>query len=307
LELRQLRYFMAVAEELSFTRAAERLNLSQPPLSQQISSLEVELGAKLFVRTSRRVELSDCGKALLPHVEAIFGHVDEGRKHVRRVSEGMQGRIHIGLTGSHFLGPFPRFIRQFRESRPSVDLVLHELAPNEQLARLRSSKLDLCFERGAARSTDLESMLLWKDEAVVAMPHGHRFCARKLIQLHELADEDFVFLLKGSSTYERSVRDACIASGFEPLIVQQVLEVPAILNLVGAGLGISVVPASLARMRSDAVTSCRLASSPNRPAITADVHLIRRPEETRSMVLEFADALLTWSAEQVGVVDEKNN
>lgn len=298
MEIRQLRYFLAVATELSFTKAAKTLNVSQPPLSHQIASLEEELGALLFERTSRRVELSECGKALLPHVQAIFKHWDEARLHVHRVAQGMVGRLHVGLTGSHFLGPFPRFIREFRQARPAVDLVLHEMPPADQLTALRNFNLDLCFERGVTRHKDLSAQLLWRDDAVVAMPQGHRLAHRRSIHLRELADEDFVFLRSGSSTFEKTLCEACRVAGFEPRIVQQVVEVPAVLNLVAAGLGVSVVPGSLARLRADTVASCRLIAPAEGPPVSADVYLISKAGESRPLVLEFAESLRTWAAGQ---------
>ena len=298
MEIRQLRYFVAVANELSFTQAAKKLNVSQPPLSHQIASLEEELGARLFERTSRRVELSECGKALLPHVQAMFRQWEEARSHVHRVAQGMVGCLHIGLTGSHFLGPFPRFITEFRQERPEVDLVLHEMPPTDQITALRDSDLDLCFERGVSHHKGLLAQLLWRDDAVLAMPQGHRLAHRKSVHLCELANENFVFLRSGSSSFETALMEACRAAGFEPRIVQQVVEVPAVLNLVAAGLGVSVVPGSLARLRADTIASCRLVEPPKGQAVSADVYLISKVGESRPLVLEFSQSLMNWAVEQ---------
>ena len=125
MELRQLRYFTVLADELSFTRAAQRLHVSQPPLSFQIASLETELGARLFDRTSRSVALSEAGKAFLPHAQAVLARLEEARSHVTRVASGLQGRVQVGLAGSHFLGPFPQFIQQFRLQRPGLEVCWH--------------------------------------------------------------------------------------------------------------------------------------------------------------------------------------
>ena len=110
MELRQIKYFVAVSDELSFTRAAQKLHVSQPPLSFQIASLETELGARLFDRTSRSVQLSEAGKAFLPHAQAVLARLDEAARHVQRVAAGLDGRVQVGLAGSHFFGPFPKFI-----------------------------------------------------------------------------------------------------------------------------------------------------------------------------------------------------
>jgi DNA-binding transcriptional LysR family regulator len=295
LELRQIRYFAAVADELSFTRAAARLNVSQPPLSQQIANLEEELAARLFERTSRSVQLTEAGKALLPHVHAILQRIEEARVHVKRVAQGIEGRVNIGLSGSHFLGPFPQFIKHYRTVRPAVDVALHEMAPAQQLAGIRDGRIDLSFERGMPTHEDLVGHLLWRDPAVVAVPLGHPLAARPSIRLAELRDEDFVSLRIGSSTFQRQVYDACVAEGFEPRVVQQVLEVPAVLNLVAAGLGISVVPGSLASLRRDALACCRLEMPRAAPQLTADVYLMGRRDEHSPVVTEFSEALRVWA------------
>ncbi|MGV3571284.1 MAG: LysR substrate-binding domain-containing protein [Ramlibacter sp.] len=307
MELRQLRYFAAVAAELSFTKAAARLSVSQPPLSQQIANLEEEFGARLFNRTSRRVELSEAGQALLPHVHAILDRLDEARLHVSRVAQGVEGRVNIGLSGSHFLGPFPQFIQHFRTQRPAVDVVLHEMAPAQQLAALHDGRVDLSFERGRPAQEGLVGHLLWRDAAVVAVPLGHPLAARATVHLSELAHEDFVSLRFGSSTFQSQVYNACVTQGFEPRVVQQVLEVSAVLNLVAAGLGISVVPGSLGRLRGDGVACCRLELPEKVAPITADVYLMRRRHERSRVVLEFSEALQAWAAERAGgLVDPRH-
>jgi LysR family transcriptional regulator, benzoate and cis,cis-muconate-responsive activator of ben and cat genes len=294
-DLRQLRFFAAVATELSFTKAARKLHISQPPLSHQINVLEAELGTRLLIRTSRSVQLSEAGKALLPHALAIFERLDEARLHVQRVVEGLEGRIKIGLTGSHFLCPLPKFIKEFRQSRPGVEIVLQEMPPIDQISALRESRLDLCFERGAPVDTDLAADLLWQDQTIVVLPLGHRLAARNRLRLRDLRSEDFVFLRLGSSLFARSLYAACISAKFEPRIVQQVVEVPAVLNLVAAGLGVSVIPKSIVRLRPDAVVVCKLIQESDANPISADIYLVRRADELRPVILEFVRALLQWS------------
>jgi LysR family transcriptional regulator, benzoate and cis,cis-muconate-responsive activator of ben and cat genes len=294
-DLRQLRFFAAVATELSFTKAARKLHISQPPLSHQINVLEAELGTRLLIRTSRSVQLSEAGKALLPHALAIFERLDEARLHVQRVVEGLEGRIKIGLTGSHFLGPLPKFIKEFRQSRPGVEIVLQEMPPIDQISALRESRLDLCFERGAPVDTDLAADLLWQDQTIVVLPLGHRLATRNRLRLRDLRSEDFVFLRLGSSLFARSLYAACISAKFEPRIVQQVVEVPAVLNLVAAGLGVSVIPKSIVRLRPDAVVVCKLIQESDANPISADIYLVRRADELRPVILEFVRALLQWS------------
>jgi DNA-binding transcriptional LysR family regulator len=298
MDLRQLRYFHAVASELSFTKAAEKLNISQPPLSQKIAGLEEELGTRLFVRSSRRVELSEPGKVLLVHVEGILRSIDDARIHVRRVAKGAEGHVNIGLTGSHFLGPFPRFICLFREGQPGVELVLHEMPPTDQIRAVRDGTLDICFERASLTYHDLTADLLWRDRPVAVLPIGHPLSGRKSLHLRELADEDFVSLRVGSSIFQKNLYDACGAAGFEPRVVQQVVEVPAILNLVAAGLGVSVVPMALAMFRSGSVATVSLELPSKGPVLSADVYMIKRKTELRPVVLKFGIALQKWASSQ---------
>lgn len=298
MELRQLRYFTVLASELSFTRAAYKLNMSQPPLSYQIASLEAELGARLFNRTSRSVELSSAGKALLPHALAVLQRIEAAREQVARVAQGVEGRVTIGLAGSHFLGPFPQFIKQFREKRPGIEVVLQEMRPADHVQALRAGQLDISLTRGQPADEQLVSVLLWRDPVVLAVPLGHRLATRTRIRLLELKDEDFVFLRLESSVFAQGVFDACVTAGFSPRIVQQVIEIPSVLNLVAAGLGMSLVPASLARMRRDTLAVCNLSQHLQARAggeVSADVYLVRRSDEQPPAVHEFADALRDWA------------
>lgn len=292
MELRQLRYFTVLAAELSFTRAARKLHVSQPPLSFQIGKLETDLGARLFDRTSRSVELSEAGKAFLPHALAVLARVEEARSHVKLVASGLEGRIKLGLSGSHFLGPLPAFIQQFRTARPGVEIVLHEMRPADHLAALREGRLDISISRNTVAAGPLQSNLLWRDPVVAALPLTHRLASRKAIRLADLKAENFVFLRLDSSALALRLFEACVASGFTPRIVQQVAEVPAVVNLVAAGLGVALVPVSMARLRADAVAICRLgAGMPD-----GDVHAVTRIDEPQPAVREFTRDLLGWAA-----------
>jgi len=291
MELRQLRYFTVLAEELSFTRAARRLHLSQPPLSFQIANLEQELGVRLFHRTSRSVELSEAGKALLSHARSVLEQLDEAREHVRRVAEGLEGRVRVGLSGSHFLGPLPQFIREFRERRPLVEISLQEMRPVDHLQALRERRIDVSVLRRSFDQGELVSQLLWRDPAVAVLPRAHRLAGRRQLSLVDLRDDPFVFLRLDSSWYAQRVHDTCIEAGFAPRIVQQVVEVPAAVNLVAAGIGVALVPMSLATLRSDSVAVCRL-----RDAMpSGDVYALRQADESRPAVLEFVEQLVVWA------------
>ncbi len=300
MELRQIRYFVELASELSFTRAAQKLHVSQPPLSFQIASLETELGARLFERTSRSVALSEAGKAFLPHAQAVLARLDEARSHVQRVASGLQGRVQVGLAGSHFLGPFPQFIQQFRLARPAVQVALNEMRPVDHLQALRDGRLDLCVARlppgePAGAAGQISAALLWRDPVLVALPPGHRLASRRLLRLAELKDDDFVFLRMDSSPFAARLFDACVQAGFAPRIAQEVVEVPAALNLVAAGLGVALVPSSLALLRADAVCTCNLFEARGKDGLNGDVYVLWRSDDVAPAVAEFRKQLLDWA------------
>ena len=291
MEMRQLRYFTVLAQELSFTRAAHKLHVSQPPLSFQIASLEEELGTRLFDRTSRSVQLSAAGAAFLPHARAVLERLEQARTQVRQVAQGFEGSVHMGLAGSHFFGPLPHFIAAFRQSRPKVDMVLHEMMPTDHLQALHDGTVDISLMRSPSEHPGLQAQLLWRDPVVAALPLGHRLAGRKRIELADLQDDAFVMLRPGSSVYAQKVFDACVAAGFVHRVMQQVIEAPAMVNLVAAGLGVALVPASMARMHKDGVALCPLSGR----KLHGDVHALRRVGAAQPAVLECLQALNGWA------------
>jgi DNA-binding transcriptional LysR family regulator len=299
MELRQLRYFITLANELSFTKAAKLLHVSQPPLSYQIAQLENELGVRLFERTSRSVSLTEAGKALMPHAKAILDRTEEARSHLKRVAGGLCGRVQIGLAGSHFLGPFPKFISQWRQQRPDVEVLLHEMQPTDHMHALKDGRLDLSLSRQAISDNGMRTSLLWKDPVVAALPLGHRLVGHKTIRLKELENDEFVFLRIGSSQFAAHSHQACVQAGFAPRIIQQVVEIPSALNLVAAGLGVALVPASMARLRSDSVTICQLTHQQAKIGLSlnGDVYLHWRAAESSEVVMQFRTQLLQWAKE----------
>ena len=254
MELRQLRYFTALAEELNFTRAAERLHISQPPLSAQIAQLEVELGVKLFERNSRKVSLTDAGAAFLRDVRVIQSRLKEATQRVQDIHGGLAGRIEIGLSGSHFLGPLPQCISELAQAFPDIDVVLNEMAPNDQIEALREQRIDISISRQLIEDDLLCSEALWPDPLWVALPKTHTLATtHDLLPLNALAKERFIMLRRDTSRFAQHIYNACLTKGFTPNVVHAVAEVPAQLSLVGAGLGIAIVPGSTRRFQSGAL------------------------------------------------------
>jgi DNA-binding transcriptional LysR family regulator len=285
MELRHLRYSVALAQELSFTRAAERLHVSQPPLSQQIRALEEELGTQLFARTSRRVELTAAGEVFLGHARAILERVEQAASQTRAVGAGTSGHLEIGLSGSLLLGPLPRLIASYRHAFPGVAVVLHEMTPAAQLAALRERRIDLSFSRTAVQDEVFASELAWPDPVVVALPRGHRLARRRSLELADLRDEPFVMLRIDSSGFARYLHACCVDAGFAPRASQQVVESQAIPSLVAAGLGVALVPASVRRVHRRGVEYRAFA----RNAPRADVYILQRKDNASPVVRAFID------------------
>ena len=299
MELRQIKYFLALADELSFTRAAQKLHISQPPLSFQLASLEAELGVRLFDRTSRSVQLSAAGQAFLPHARAVMARLDEAAHHVKRVATGLEGRVRVGLTSSHFFGPFPRFVAEFRSLRPAMEVSLQEMTPNDQLAALQDTRLDVCVSRNPLQTdAHLTSELLWRDPVVVVLPPSHVLGVRKQVTLGDLRNEEFVSLRLDSSPFATHSYEACLANGFTPKIVQQVVELPAAVNLVAAGLGVALVPLSLAQNHRGGLHVCQVKQPHGASKLQADVYLLCRTGDTTPAVAEFKQKLLAWVCTQ---------
>ena len=281
MELRHLRYFIAVAEEKHVTRAAERLGMQQPPLSQQIRSLERELDVQLFHRKPRGVELTDAGAALLVDARAILSHIDHAFAATRRTARGEQGRISVGFTSSAPFHPFvPRIFRAYREAFPLVSLKLEESGTAELIADLREERIDAAFVRTAISKQEGVAVASLLEEAMVlALPHAHGLVRRtktsELVPMKALADETFILYRRpsGPGLYD-AILSACAAAGFSPRIGQETPRIVSTLSLVAAGLGISLVPESLQCMRMDGVAFRRLsgAAQPKAPLYLASRH-----------------------------------
>jgi DNA-binding transcriptional LysR family regulator len=287
MELRHLRYFVALAEELSFTRAAQRLHISQPPLSMQISQLEEEVGVALLARTSRRVELTAAGQAFLNDARSILDRVEAARSRARAIGNGHAGRIEIGLSGSHFQGPLPTMIAAYMQNHPEVSVVLHELKPATQLEELRSGHIDLSISRTPVDDAGLTSTLLWDDPLFAALPRGHALGKRKRLSLRDLRNERFVMLRLDSSAYAQHTYDCCVQAGFAPNIVQLVLEVPAIVSLVAAGIGVGLIPRSVGHMGASAIDAVPL--GPDAP--NSGVYVVQRRNDASNVIDEFVRML----------------
>jgi DNA-binding transcriptional LysR family regulator len=297
MELRHLRYFIAVAEEKHITRAAERLGMQQPPLSQQIKSLEQELDAQLFLRKARGVELTDAGRAFLEEARATLRHLDRAFESTRRASRGEQGRLCVGVTSTTPFHPVvPRAIRAFREACPMVALTLEECLSNESVDRVRNEQMDVAFIRAATGTGhELAVTSLLDEPMVVALPATHmlaRTRAETPVSFDQLSGETFILYgPPGTGMYDSTIA-ACRAAGFSPRIgnlgasTQLAPRITSTLSLVGAGLGITFVPSSLQRMNMEGVIY-RTIKGANRPTVT--LKLASRRDEKSAVVKQFVN------------------
>jgi DNA-binding transcriptional LysR family regulator len=258
LDYRHLRFFIAVAEDLSFTRAAARLRVAQPHLSREIRQLERELDVSLFLRDHRQVALTAAGAAFLVEARRILAVTTEAVRAAQRADRGETGCVRVGFSSSAGFGLLPDAVRHFRLARPDVELVLTELNSDEQPDLLRRGALDasLLYPPHHA-GQDLEQALLCVDPLMVALPEGHRLAGEREIPLLALAEEPWIFFRRAVATrlYDE-ILGACNAAGFTPRVVQEALKLPTIASLVASGLGVALVPVTLARLQSP-LMACR--------------------------------------------------
>ena len=294
MELRHLRYFVTVAEELNFTRAAKRLGIEQPPLSQQIRHLEEEVGTSLFQRLPRGVALTDAGGSFLLDAREILERVRLATEHAQRVARGNLGRIRVGMINSAPFHPFvPRLIREFGQCYPEVTLSLEENTTPQLAEAVRDGSVDVALVRPLlGEATGLVIETLFDEEMVVALPEGHHLSRLTSLTLAALAQESFVLFPRpvGSGLYDEII-SACRRAGFSPHIGHEVRQVTSIANLVAADLGVSMVPASMQQVLSTGVVYRPIAGD----APKARMSLVYRkddPSATVRNMIELAHQVL---------------
>jgi DNA-binding transcriptional LysR family regulator len=247
-ELRHLRYFVVLAEELHFGRAAERLHIAQPPLSQQIKNLEEEIGAPLFYRTNRTVTLTKSGETFLPRAIQILSQVDKACEAARLVYLGKMGQIVIGFAGGTTYDLL-RFQKTFRETYPDVNVILRRLSTAYQVEALHQEKIHIGILHTPIESDQISLLPLRNDRVIVALPENHPLAAKPCpIDARELESEPFIMTPRqAGSAYYNIMMNVCYRAGFIPKVVLEAHEIETILSYVSAGMGISLIPALLQR------------------------------------------------------------
>ncbi|GLQ99697.1 LysR family transcriptional regulator [Dyella mobilis] len=292
-DFRQLRYFIAVAEELSFTRAAQRLHISQPPLSQQIQALEQDLGIRLLDRDKRNVTLTEPGRLFLEQARQILAMADDARIRVTEAAAGFSGQLRLAYTVSVSFHPaLPQTLLLLGQRAPNIRLWLSEMYTEPQFAAVRSGQIDVGFVRDVPSHEDdaraLRLDIIDREPLLLALPSGHRLADRPSLELGEVAGEPFVIQPRelAATLYDRLVRLASKA-GFHPVVRQQAQQINGLLALVAAGIGLALIPASMQVVKLAGVSYV--------PLVDPDAYLLlavaSRTENPAPVVLQFLETV----------------
>jgi DNA-binding transcriptional LysR family regulator len=300
MEVRQLRYFVTLAETRHFGRAAERLQIAQSPLSQAIRQLESQLGTPLFARTTRRVDLTEAGQALLPEAVRILESVAAARDQVARVAAGDLGRLRIGATALATYRHVPDLVRRLAADLPGLALTFRtEMLTPALESALTEHRIDLAVLRPPVRRSDLAIHLLARERLVLAVPAAHRLARtpEEAVRLADLAGDDFVAYSAPGSVVGDAAARACHAAGFSPRHAHEADQTSIVLALVAAGTGVALLPSSVLAVTVEGVRYVELDPAPGTgPPVTTDVALAWRRTDP-SPALARALAVLTRDQE----------
>lgn len=300
MDLRHLRYFLCVAEEMHFGRAARRLGMSQPPLSQQVRALEQELGARLFDRTSRRVALTEAGRMFLPEARKTLAQADHAAQVARRTQSGHLGRLALGFTASApFVPQIADALYYFRQTYPQVDLKVHEFGRDDQLALIERGDLDIGIIRGVAQPSlprGLNAIQVLEEDMLLALRQDHPLARRTADPgIADLAHVPFVlYATTTSADFNDHFFALCDQAGFAPDIALEVNSFATLLGLVAAGFGATILSRSLSRLHVD-----KLVLRPLSPQVMTRLWLIYRDDSPPTAVV-FQNAVLGTNADNSG-------
>ncbi len=296
MELRHLKYFIAVAEELNIGRAAVRLHISQPPLTRQIQQLEEELGVQLFLRTPRGVELTQAGTLFLEDARNIRALAERAIERTRRAGAGKLGRLDIGIFGTGILGIIPELLQKFRDAYPDVQVVLHTMTKDEQIEALRQKRIVIGFNRIIAPLPDIQSELILREQLFLACRENHPLAAQFAVRLSSLIGHPLVLFPTGARpNFVDRVMELCRKQDFTPEISQIVGDAVTGLALVAGGFGITLVPKSATTVSLPGLVfrpfadneeatvdlSCMYRSEDNSPVLQVFLNSIRETVRSR--------------------------
>ncbi|MDQ2646859.1 MAG: LysR substrate-binding domain-containing protein [Myxococcota bacterium] len=296
LELRTLRYFVAVAEQKHFGRAALEVGIAQPPLSRQIQRLEQNLGFSLFDRSRRKIELTAAGEVLLGHARSLLDAVETAIREAERTSLGERGRVAVGYPSSLAYTGLVGLLRAFRAEFPDVELTVRELSITEQLDAIKNGQLDVGFVRAPIADPSLSAECVRREPLVIALPIDHALARQSRLELARLAEEPFVFFPRPRAPWFFDLLiGLCQKAGYNPRILQEVPQAD-VLSLVAAGFGISIMPESVREMRRADVVFRPFVGAP-----TTELLLVWRSEDTSPSRRAFVNLV-----RQVGVTTRRS-
>ena len=286
MDVRRLKYFIVTAEERSITRAAERLHITQPPLTRYIQGLEDELGVQLFTRTGWGVELTQAGQALLSHAYDITAHVDLVSEQIRRVAVGQAGRIDIGVYGSAMLSAIPRILGAFSETHPDVRIVLHNAPKERQIAALHQGRILIAFDRYLPDFPDLCQERVCREPLWVALHVRNPLAARSVIHAEDLRNEPLI----GEQDQSVFVAGQALFRNynFEPMVVQRTTDMISAAIMVSGGFGSALVPESVIGMQLPDVVYRPLETD---VGCMIDLHCVYRRDEQSPLLYELLDCV----------------
>jgi DNA-binding transcriptional LysR family regulator len=288
MELRHLRSFVTVAEELHFGRAAERLHIAQSPLSQQIQRLERHVGVALFDRNRRKVELTEAGQAMLVHARAALAQADLAVNAARGAAAGQAGTLRVGFLASAALELLERIVPPWRSVAPEATLEFVEGASGEHIAAVRERRLDVAFVRPPQLADDLAVEVVWREPVVAVVPASSALARRKSLRLNELSGHPFVlFPHESAPDFHEDLVGACRRAGFVPEVTHECSAMPTVVGVVAAGLGVSLVPQSISRIALDGVSYVPLEGVD----LYASIAMITAADNRRPLVSGFTDSV----------------
>jgi DNA-binding transcriptional LysR family regulator len=282
MELRQMRYFVAVAEELHFGHAAKRLRIAQPALSRQIQAIEKELMVELLLRNRRRVQITSAGQVFLDRARLILARTEDAIAATQRASGGVSGSLNLGFVGSATYDVLPAVLRAFRQSAPQVELSLSEMTVHAQLEALTEKRIDVGLLRLPAKTVGLVFRTISRERLLVALPSAHPLARLPSVRLSALAGEAFVLYPDHPRpSWTEFVVGLCQQAGFQPIVAQRTVEIQTTLSLVAAGIGLSIVPDCVGNILRNDVVYVRLTGVPARTEL-----LVAFREDDTSPVLK---------------------
>lgn len=295
MELRHLRYFVAVAEERNFTRAAVRLHIAQPPLSRQIQQLEDNLGVQLFERNARPLKLTDTGRFFYSHAVQMLAQMAQLESMTKRVGK-IDRSLSIGFVGSTLYGLLPKIIRRFRDQNSTVELSLHEMSTMDQINALKEGRIDVGFGRIRHEDPSIRRIVLREERMIVALPLGHPLSlAKPVLSLHELVGETLIVYPKAPRpSFADQVLAAFHDRALKPKRIYETRELQIALGLVAAGEGIAIVPKSVHGLKRDDVSYMELDDANLVSPIIMSMRMLDESEDLRTML----DLIYTLYAEE---------